>query len=273
MSDPTIFNGNQPTGTPPVNPAATQSDDPNATLLEMILNEQGQKKYNTVQDALKGAAHAQAYIANLKQELADAKRLADEAVSAKAAKDELERTVQDLLNRQSSNSPASTTLPATLDPDKIAELVEQTLSRKSIAEQAKANQGAVVAKLTEVFGAEAEAKYKEAAAELGLSTQALDEMAAKSPKAVLKALGVDDKAVATTRPTFAPPPSAVNTAGFQPHQDSLVKRNVNTVAIGATTEDLNAEAQRARQMVEELHKQGASVADLSDPKVYFKIFK
>ena len=272
MSDPTIFNGNQSTGTPPVNPAATQSEDPNATLLEMILNEQGQKKYNTVQDALKGAAHAQAYIANLKQELADAKRLADEAVSAKAAKDELERTVQDLLNRQSSNSPASTTLPATLDPDKIAELVEQTLSRKSIAEQAKANQGAVVAKLTEVFGAEAEAKYKEAAAELGLSTQALDEMAAKSPKAVLKALGVADKTGAQT-PSFAPPQSAVNTAGFQPHQDSLVKRNSNTVAIGATTEDLNAEAQRARQMVEELHKQGASVADLSDPKVYFKIFK
>lgn len=266
MSDQTIFGKDAPV-TQPVTPNP-QNDDPNATLLQMILNEQGQQKYANVTEALKGAAHAQAYIADLKRQLEEAKSIAAANTASKEKQDELERTVQELLSRkdQTPSTPA-----VDLDPAKIAELVEQTLNRKSVESAAKANQAIVVNELTKAFGDKAEEKYKEAAQELGISPAELDALSAKSPKAVLKALGVEAKTVHT--PSFAPPASAVNTAGFQPPQDSFVKRNTTPVSVGATTQDLHAEAQRAKQMVQELHSAGLEVGDLSDPKQYFKYFK
>lgn len=265
MSDQTIFNGNTPAGTPPAN--TPQNDDPNANLLGMILNEQGQQKYQNVTEALKGAAHAQAYIAELKRQLQEAESKAAANIASKEKQDELERTVQELLNRQS-QTPTS---GPDLDPTKLADLIEQTLTKRQMADLAKANQAAVVAELTKAFGEQAEEKYKAAAQELGISTADLDVMAAKSPKAVLKALGVEAKPVSHSN--VAPPPTAVNTAGFQPHQDSFVKKNTNQIGVGATTQDLHAEAQRAKQMVDELHKNGLEVGDLSDPKQFFKYFK
>lgn len=270
MSDQTIFGKDNSAGTPPANTATQSTDDVSATLLQMIVNEEGKQKYQNVQEALKGAAHAQAYIADLKRQLDEAKSIAAANTASKEKQDELERTVQALLEKSNQSSTSANSEPA-LDPTKIAELVEQTLNRKTAAQQAEANQAIVVNELTKVFGDKAEEKYKAAAQELGMSTADLDVWSAKSPKAVLKALGVEAKAVHT--PSFAPPASAVNTAGFQPNQDSFVKKNTVAVSVGATTQDLHAEAQRAKQMVNELHANGMEVGDLADPKQFFKYFK
>lgn len=266
MSDPTIFNSGNPAA--PAAPEVPNPDISYATELAMILNEEGKQKYANVTEALKGASHAQNYIADLKRQLQEAQSNAAANVASKEKQDELERTVRELLNKQ---TPTPATPASDLSADKIAEMVEQTLSRKNAAEAAKANQAAVVAELTKAFGEQAEAKYVEAAKDLGISVDDLNVMAAKSPKAVLKALGVGEVKHVQTTP-FSPPASAVNPAGFQPHQDTLVKRNDAYIGVGATTEDLHAEAHRAKRMVDEMHAAGAQVGDLSDPKVYFKYF-
>jgi len=42
-------------------------------MLGMIINTEGEQKYSNIEEALKGAAHAQSYIAKLETELAEAK--------------------------------------------------------------------------------------------------------------------------------------------------------------------------------------------------------
>ena len=64
----------------------------------------------------------------------------------------------------------------------------------------------------------------------------------------------------------------MNTSGLAPHQETFVGRNKESAVMGATTEDMRRESDRSKKMVEELHAQGLSVHDLSDPKVYKKYF-
>ena len=139
------------------------------------------------------------------------------------------------------------------------------------AEQAKANTLEVVNTLKTKYGAEAEKAYNEAATNLGMSVQELNALAARNPKAVFKILGVTPEAPQVNVSSSASP--SFNTDGFQPKQDSFIGRNTKATLIGATTNDLNEETQRAKQMVEELHKQGKTISDLTNPKVYFKTFK
>jgi hypothetical protein len=268
VSDPTIFNNGNPAT--PANPANPQTPDPYANLLGMIVNEQGSQKYNSIEDALKGAAHAQAYIAQLKAEKAELENKYNTVQVDVNKQAELERTVQELLSRQSRTEPANPA-SATVDATTIADLVNKTLEQRTVAERAQANQKEVATQLLNKFGAEAEAKYNAAAQELGLTVAEMNEFAAKSPKAVLKALGVSEQPALKPN-TFAPAPSAVNTAAFQPQQDTFIGRNKEKARIGATTRELNQEAARARAMVDEIHASGASVHDLTDPKVYFKYF-
>lgn len=267
MSDQTIF-GNEDK---PVTPATSSVDAAQFnTLLGMIVNEQGEQKYKSVEDALKGAAHAQAYISKLAQEKADLERKFQEASQHQSREAELERTLQELLAKGSHVEAPVTSVDAP-KADDIASLVLKQLEARESASKAKANQSEVAAKLLEAFGAEAEKKYNDAAQELGLTVAEMNEMAAKSPKAVLKALGVGTTA---TKPhNVSPAGSVLNTGAFTPNQDSFVKRNTEGSRIGATTTDLKNEAARARQMVDEVHAQGKSIGDLADPKVYFSLFK
>jgi hypothetical protein len=269
MADQATIFGQQSADTTATQQTATQTQSPLATLLADIKNEQGAQKYATPEDALRGAAHAQEYIRTLQREKAEAEaRL--QTLSGQADKTaQLEATLAELM--QKVNKPAE---PASNVPtgDDIAAIVAKTLDSRSAAQKAKENQDAVANALLKQFGAEAEAKYNSAAQELGLSPQEMNEFAAKSPKAVLKALGVSEQA-APKQNSFAPASSTLNTAALQPHQDSFVGRNKAPQSIGATTGELHAEARNARSMVDELHSAGLTTADLSDPKVYAKYFK
>jgi hypothetical protein len=267
MSTDTIFNNGNP-ATPEATPAPSAS--PYDNLLGMIVNEQGEQKYKSVDEALKGAAHAQAYIQKVQQEKAalEAELNAARASSSKEA--ELERTLQELLAKQ--GQPAAPTPAASVNPDDVASLVMKQIEARNAETAAKANQTSVATAFVEKFGAEAEAKYNAAAQELGLTVAELNAMAAKSPKAVLKAIGFADTQ-ATRLNTGAPAANAIRTEGFTPTQETLVKRNTEQLAIGATTRQINEESRRSKAMVEELHAQGHEVGDLSDPKVFFKYFK
>lgn len=269
MADqPSIFGATTQVADPTITQTATPSVSPLATLLADIKNETGAQKYATPEDALRGAAHAQEYIRTLQREKADAEAKLSALVTREDKTAQLEATLAELM--QKVNKPAE---PASNVPtgDDIAAIVAKTLDSRSAAQKAKENQDAVATVLLKQFGADAESKYNDAAKELGLTPQEMNEFAAKSPKAVLKALGVSEQ-VAKPQ-TFAPTGSALNTAALQPHQDSFVGRNKAPQSIGATTGELQAESRNALNMVTELHAAGLTTADLADPKVYAKYFK
>jgi len=274
MSDQTMFSNQTNTPATQDNNVATaatsvQNNNPYADLLGTIRNEQGVPKYNSVEEALKGAANAQTFIQQLLQEKRDLESQVQAKQTDANKQAELERTVQELLNKvnDSSNQKAS------VAPEDIAELVNRTLTQRDTEKSAKENQAAVVATATKAFGTQEEAgkKFIQAAQEAGLSVQELEALAARSPKAVLKMMGVNEQPI-NKQGTTAPMSTHVNTAGFSPAQDSFVKRNDVSVSVGASSSELNEERIRSNRMVEELHTQGMSVYDLTDPKVYKKYF-
>lgn len=274
MSDPTSIFTEQNSGTTlpdnssPSTVAPISNDSRLTDLLNGIKNEKGEPKYKSFEDALVGLKNAQGYIPDLKQTLAEKDAEIARLKKESDAIAELRETVRNLTERNNSDG----TPPKGLSEQDIAELVNRSLDTNLTQREqqalAKKNVQSVVDTLKESFGADAEKKFYEKATELGMTVQEFNTLAAKSPKAVLSTLGVQAK---VTQP-FQSTQGTVNSQAFTPKSDTFVGRNQKSTSVGATSQELAEESRNANAMVEELHKAGKSVHDLSDPKVYFKLF-
>lgn len=271
MTDQSIFGENQNTSTQTPqnggNTNAQNSNDLAITLLESIKNERGDPKYKSIEDALTALRHSQEYIPQLSAKLTQQEQELKEAREAAARAAELEKTVEALTSQNTQNVTPNAPV---ISEDKIAEIVTRTLTQAQQAELAKNNITTVVSTLQSTFGAEAEKTYNAKATELGMTVPELNALAARNPKAVFKLLGIAQEAPKSQSSSSS---VSYNTDGFQPQQDSFIGRNKKATLIGATTTDLNEETQRSKKMVEELHSQGKSISDLTNPKVYFQTFK
>jgi hypothetical protein len=253
----------QATGSNPA--AAPNTGNDYAHLLSSIKNERGEQKYASLEEALVGLQNAQTYIPTLKAEKLqheqEIERLRAEVLRAK--------TIEETLSAFNSNQNVQTPQAPVFDESKLADLVNQTLSKRQQADTEKSNQNMVVSTLQQSFGADAEKKFNEAAVEMGLSREEMNALAAKSPKLILTALGV--KAQSNTN-NVSPTTGSVNTSAFTPTEQTLISRNPNTTMVGATTKDMQVSVDRARKMVDELHAKGMSAHDLSDPKIFNRYF-
>ena len=275
MSDQTssIFNNQTPPVTQVQNNGGSNTpsgnvNDPLVTLLAGIHNDRGEQKYKSVEEALNALKHSQDYIPQLSDKLRQQELELAEARAASSKITELERTLQSLT--QNNTAPATATpAPAGLSKEEIAELISNTLTNQQKQSIATDNLGKVVTTLTKSFGDKAEEVFYNKAKELGMTVTEINSLAARSPQAAFKLLGLDAAAPVTTTSNM----NAVNTGGFQAKQDSFVGKNSKPTLIGATSSDLREETQNAKRMVDELHTQGLTVHDLTDPKVYFKHFK
>jgi hypothetical protein len=238
-------------------PAPNTSSDPLATLLNEIRNDKGEPKYKSVQDALYALKHSQEYIPSLKRELDETKAVADKVK-------ELESTIV-ALTRKEPSEPSAT---GTLDETKVAEIVSRTIEAKTTESIRKKNVDEVVSAVAAQFGDKAEQVFYDKAKELGLSRAEMNEFAAKSPQAIFNLFGITRKTVNTE----APLKSSVNTTGMTPPESTYIKRNETGVLFGATTEELMQERDASAKLVDELHSKGKTIADLTNPKEYFKHF-
>lgn len=272
--DSSIF-GNQSQATPDNNtsgnsnnPAPAQTNEPFADLLGSIKNELGQPKYNNPVDALNALKHSQEFIPQLKQENAS---LRSEIEQLRAQVEKL-KAVEGVVERLTSQQNSAATPAPALDENAIADLVQRTLSKREIEAIQKANVTSVATTIQGQFGQDAEKVFYGKAQELGMSVQQMNALAATSPQAVLQLFGLQKSEEKKVNVPSAVP-AGVNTAGFQPKQDTFIKRNDKGVVIGATTHDVAEELQAARNMIEELHKNGMSVDELSNPKNFRKYFR
>lgn len=273
MADqPSIFGNTPITDTNPnpavSNTATTEVPNDVATILGSIKNERGEPKYKDLPTALQALQASQDYIPTLKTqyeaEKSEAQRLREEVARLKT----IEETVAALTQRQEASA---TPAPVGLDEGQIAELVNRTLSAKEAKAQADANVLSVVSSLQNAFGTDAEKKFNEKAQEMGMSVAEMNTLAARSPKAVLSMLGVTGQSA--QRQNTSVTQGTVNTSAFQPTPETFIGRNTKPTLIGATSQDLQMESVASKKMVDELHAQGKSVHDLTDPKVYFKHFR
>lgn len=271
MSTDSIFNEtNSGTTIPNTNTNSTSVTAPVDTdltdLLGSIKNERGEPKYKTLKDAIVGLQNAQEHIPTLRTSLAEK----DTEITRLRAEANRVATLEEAVRNLTERSQGEGRPPKAEPVQDVAELVNRTLNEREVIAQQKTNIGTVVSALQGAFGADAESKFNSAAAELGMSVPELNALAAKSPRAVLKALGVDVKQA--TKP-FTASQGSINSQAFTPNQDTAIGRNQKPSLVGATTQDLMEEHNASKAMVAQLHKEGKSVHDLTDPKVFFKTFR
>lgn len=163
------------------------------------------RKYANINSALASIPHAQQHIATLEAEKAalvqENERLKGELASAK--------NLEDVLAKISGNpQPAQDTpIPSGLDEQAVLNLLEQ----RDAKARSMANQVAVTNALVGKFGDDAKAleALKAKAAELGVGFDFMQDLAAKSPKAVLSYFNVESK------PTPIVPHATQTTAQYQ----------------------------------------------------------
>ncbi len=255
----------------PAQPQPTNQEDTVATLLSGIRNESGEIKYRSVDEALKGLAHAQQYISTLKAEKQALETQFSEARTKLKSQEELERIVNDATSRQKTvDTPAPT-----FDESKLAEIVDKQIGSRKNQELIQSNQKSVSDALLAQFGEKATEVLQGKATELGISIDDIAVLAGRSPKAVLTMFGAVSGAGVHKQPTAAPSSSSINTAGFTRAGGELTyNRDDFTLRPGATGSDYQDLVDRSSQLLKQLEEQnGVGIYDLQNPSVFFKHFR
>lgn len=245
-----------------------QTDDLN-TLLSSIVNERGEQKYKSPAEALRALQHSQAYIPQLKQENQAKEQQLSQIQQELQRMRDLEDAVQQLTQRQQQTS---TQAPA-YDEEKIAALLDKTLTQRTQQQVAQANKATVESTLRQQFGEKAGEVFYGKAKEMNISAEDIQALAAKSPQAALALFGVSGSGVQKPN-SQVPPRTALNTAATMvTPPDSYIGRETITVPIGGGAQYQKAMMENARKMVTELHEKGMTVDDLTIPANYRKYIK
>lgn len=182
----TILNNVQET---PESSEVTKVSEDNSELTDLksqltsIVNQDGKQKYSTVQEALKAIPFATEHISKLEQENS---KLTEELTKA--------QTVKDILDEISvQRTPTEQQTVQGLDESRVAEIVTAQLTATEQQKLVKTNQELAATALQKHFGdvKAAEKEYINKAQELGVSIQFLNDVAAKSPKALLDLFNVN----------------------------------------------------------------------------------
>jgi hypothetical protein len=187
--------------------------DPNKNYVEELVGES--KKFKTVEELARGKYEADQFIERLKQEQA---ALRDELNSRKRLEE-----VADLLSSQQKNQSTEGPPPArddgdkgnTLTPEQLEKMFDERLSKREQQQVRTNNINTVKQKLTETFGQNFAAKLEQEAQSLGVTKEYLTNLAAESPSAFYRLVGLDAQKPQSN--TYSPLPSSVNQAAFAPN--------------------------------------------------------
>lgn len=241
MTDQSVFSDNetpeesqqeQEQQVTPAQPSASK-DNVFADQLASIRNERGEPKYSSVEEALKGAAHAQEYIAQLKSEL-DSLKSEKQQLSGELEKRESVEEVIARLTAKKDEDQKATPESQSLNEQTITELLERTLTARETKTKQQSNVEQVQSALLGKFGDKTKEMVQAKAKELGTTAEEIGKMAATNPKIVLKLFDVNSS---------SPQPSVKTTLGSQnvpseyaPKDDVLEKPSKSLLA-GATSQE------------------------------------
>lgn len=225
--------------TPDVNqPIQTPNYD---QMLGMIVDAEGKVKYNSVDDALKGAAHAQAHIANLEQELA-----------ALRENGEGSKKIEDIITalqsqKNDDNKPSDDGQPKGLSATDIQALVKDVVT--DINSEATQNQNIkeVTGKFVELYGDKASETLYSKANDLGMSNEDINSLIAKNPAAAFRVLGVDVKA----KPVLDVTQNSVNSENFQQKGEPQVESSMGYITSKKLKENWLASKERTNKRLQE----------------------
>lgn len=214
-------------------PSNASSGDVFADQLASIKNERGEPKYSSVEEALKGAAHAQTYIGELKS---DYQKLQEEFDKVRSELDKRE-SVEDVVERltaQKDQGQEETPQPQQgLDEQSIEKLLDERLTAREKQQIQKQNVQSVQEALTKQFGDKTKEMVQAKAKELGVAPEKIGEMAQDSPKMVLELFKVAQSSKSSGKPTFG---SERVPNEYAPKENTLEKPSKSLLA-GATSQE------------------------------------
>lgn len=193
------------------------------------------KKYATVEAAIAALPHAQTHISKLESELA--------ALREDLTKRQTTQELLDALKSTGTQNVATTTKE--VNQDDIEKLVEQVVTKKEARKVADTNVNTVIAKFTEVYGADkARDQFLKISQESGIPLSELNRLASISPSVIYKIAGIETRS-ANTIPGKTT--STVNT------QTSQVEGEISAAVKGTSTRDLVDAWKRAGEKVRLKH--------------------
>lgn len=210
-------------------PFKENSDDTNpfADQLKVIVGNDGNPKYDSVEKALQALQHSQEHIQRL-----EAERKADEDEKNKL-REELTKlgTVDDFVSRLKESNPDNkeprpkeTPEHSGLKEEDILNLIEKRYSERENEKQRRANRDMVVNKLKEAYKEKAGEVWNKMAEDLGVNSEKLLGLAQESPKVVLSLFGEikNTNSSTTTSSIHIPPKINDGPAPIEPPKKSLL---------------------------------------------------
>ena len=210
-----------PAASPAAEPAAPT--DPNslfASQLAAIKSDDGRQKFATVDKALESVPFNQTHIAEQAARIAEL----EEQVAQNRGQEAL------LAQLQSQQPPAENPSPG-IDETQLGTMLDQRLDHRERVAAQNVNVTQVLGKLREVYGEQAETRFNEKAASLGMSVGQLSDLAKTSPLAALEFF--DTAPAPDSNPTqnsFITNPEPQAPAADQSHMDIFTGGTSGSVA-------------------------------------------
>lgn len=172
------------------------------------------KKFKDNEALAKGKWESDNYAARLEAELAEARSEIQTRITLEDAIREIKATGQaqapsNSQAHQPSEPAPQANAPKQLSQDELDALLEAKLNKRQEQDLATRNLEQVRSELARVWGNSSKANLEQKVIELGVSREFLDAMAARSPKAFMKLVGIEGAASAQA-PDFTPPRPSIN---------------------------------------------------------------
>lgn len=180
----------------PITPVVSSSDL-FTDQLAAIKNEVGEQKYDTPEKALEALKHSQQYIPELKSKVDSQEQVINELT----AKLEATKSVEDIINKQTSQQAQEPTSPQ-LGQEDILKIVTDTLSQRSAEDTQSSNKSQVSTALQQKYGDNAQAEIIKKAKELNMKPSELGALSKSNPSMVLALFGEKVGSTSTTTNSY-----------------------------------------------------------------------
>ena len=213
-------------------PAKTDVQSPTFTIPDPVKELIGEgAKYSDVTKALESIPHSQAHIRTLEEENA---RLRQETAKADAMKELIEQMKSGQTQNQDPVQPV-------VDSSEVAKEAVNLIHQQEVQKTRAANELKASQAMKEVYGDNAVKVLNAKAEELGMSVDALRNVAMDSPEAFLKLVG-DTKQSGPAQPTQ-------KTSNFVPQGTQQPQRKERLLSTPSSTADFVNEWRRVKAMV------------------------
>ena len=237
--DDNVFNSGEPKV-----PEAPKTPETPSDPLASILNENGEPKYKTVDDALKALAHSQAFIETLKTEKSTVESELNTLRESASKAATIEEVLKKLSAKDEPEAPKVETPPVGgLSEEAVAELVRSQLAGLESAKAQATNVEKVQNTLKQKFGEKTVEVVRAKAQELGITPEKLGELSSSSPDLVLALFG--------SKPSSAPTTGSVHIPNHTPQSE--LERPTKSLLIGASGKEQKEYMKKVKDEIYKKH--------------------